>query len=46
MINKFVDLMRVHAEGVKEVKKMERKVKETSEREKVKKYIKPAQTVL
>jgi hypothetical protein len=29
--------MRIHAEGVKDVKKMERKVKETSEREKVKK---------
>ena len=31
----LLDLMRVHAEGVKEVKKMERKVKETTEREKV-----------
>jgi hypothetical protein len=30
--------MRIHAEGVKDVKKMERKVKETSEREKVKKF--------
>jgi hypothetical protein len=29
--------MRIHAEGVKDVKKMERKVKEVSEREKVKK---------
>jgi len=29
--------MRVHAEGVKEVKKMERKVKEKTEREKVQK---------
>ena len=32
--------MRIHAEGVKDVKKMERKVKETSEREKVKIIVK------
>ncbi|CBY20534.1 unnamed protein product [Oikopleura dioica] len=34
LTSELQDLMRVHAEGVKEVKKMERKVKEKSEREK------------